>query len=107
MTAARWETRVTEIVRARLERENPVSTPTATAPAAATSQSVMQHGALALPSSTLAEFLQKLNLEKYVENFTAQDIVLAQLPLLTDEDFKELEVPMGPRRQIQAALAKQ
>ena len=32
---------------------------------------------------------------------------LAQLLLLTDEDFKELEVPMGPWWQIQAALAKQ
>ena len=52
----------------------------------------------------LKELLQELGLGKYASIFAENEIGLSDLPLLSDEDLKELGIPLGPRRRLQSAL---
>lgn len=54
------------------------------------------------PSSWLAEN----GLEKYAHAFSEAEITLSNLPDLTEEDLKELGLPLGPRRTFHAAIKK-
>ncbi|HXV24921.1 MAG TPA: AAA family ATPase [Alphaproteobacteria bacterium] len=53
----------------------------------------------------IASWLARLGLEKYIEAFTANEIDYDALRHLTDEDLKELGLPIGPRRKIMAAIS--
>lgn len=53
--------------------------------------------------SGIAEWLAAHGLERYAPAFDAAEIDVATLPLLTDEDLREIGLPLGPRRQILAA----
>ena len=44
------------------------------------------------------QWLDNLGLGKYVEVFAENEIDLDAVGLLSEEDFKELGLPMGPRR---------
>ncbi|XP_027336098.1 ankyrin repeat and SAM domain-containing protein 6-like [Abrus precatorius] len=50
------------------------------------------------------EFLQSLGLEKYVITFQAEEVDMAALTHMTDEDLKVMGIPMGPRKKILLAL---
>ena len=50
------------------------------------------------------QWLDNLGLGKYVEVFAENEIDLDAVRLLSEEDFKELGLPMGPRRKILAAV---
>ena len=52
----------------------------------------------------LATWLATLGLEKYRDAFVANEVDLAALFHLTDQDLKELGLPLGPRRKILAAI---
>jgi hypothetical protein len=52
----------------------------------------------------IAEWLDKLGLSEHTERFVANKIDVAVLPLLTDEDLKEIGIPLGHRRKIHAAI---
>ena len=52
----------------------------------------------------IASFLGALGLEKYAPVFAENEVDLAALAHLSDEDLKELGLPLGPRRKIIAAL---
>ncbi|MFO0990557.1 MAG: adenylate/guanylate cyclase domain-containing protein [Hyphomicrobiales bacterium] len=52
----------------------------------------------------IAAFLAGLGLEKYAPVFAENEVDLAALAHLTEEDLKELDLPLGPRRKIMAAL---
>ena len=52
----------------------------------------------------LAEWLDGLGLGKYALAFARQEIDFDLLPLLTEEDFKELGLPIGPRRKLLEAI---
>ncbi len=50
-------------------------------------------------------WLEGLGLGKYAEVFTENEITFHALPHLTDDDLKELGLPMGPRKIVAAAIA--
>jgi class 3 adenylate cyclase/tetratricopeptide (TPR) repeat protein len=52
----------------------------------------------------LAQWLQRLGLEQYADLFAAQGVDLELLPTLTDQDLKDLGLPLGPRRAVLRAL---
>ena len=52
------------------------------------------------------EWLGKLNLEKYASVFADVEIDLLALPLLTEDDLRELGLPLGPRRKILDAASR-
>jgi class 3 adenylate cyclase/tetratricopeptide (TPR) repeat protein len=55
----------------------------------------------------VAEWLQKLGLDQYVQRFVENDINFAILPHLTDQDLRELGVKsLGHRRQLLLAIAE-
>ncbi|CAN4113740.1 unnamed protein product [Withania somnifera] len=49
-------------------------------------------------------FLQALDLEKYAITFQAEEVDIAALVHMTDEDLKAMGIPMGPRKKILSAL---
>ncbi|OIT06886.1 PREDICTED: ankyrin repeat and SAM domain-containing protein 6-like [Nicotiana attenuata] len=49
-------------------------------------------------------FLQSLGLEKYAVTFQAEEVDMAALLHMTDEDLKAMGIPMGPRKKILLAL---
>jgi class 3 adenylate cyclase len=53
----------------------------------------------------LAEWLAGLGLAKYAPAFAAQEIDFEVLRRLTDDDVRELGLPIGPRRRLLDALA--
>jgi class 3 adenylate cyclase/predicted ATPase len=52
----------------------------------------------------IAKWLDELGLSEHTERFVENKIDVAVLPLLTDEDLKEIGVPLGHRRKILAAI---
>jgi hypothetical protein len=52
----------------------------------------------------IAEWLERLDLGQYAQRFSQKEIDVSVLPHLTDEDLKELGVPLGHRRKILAAI---
>src|SRR5256885_3239216 len=48
----------------------------------------------------IADWLVTQGLERYAPAFEAAEIDLATLALLTDDDLREIGLPMGPRRKI-------
>ncbi len=45
-------------------------------------------------------WLQDLGLGKYVDAFVENEITLDELPALTEDNLKELGLPIGPRRRV-------
>ena len=54
----------------------------------------------------IADWLRKLDLGQYAQRFAEKAIDVAVLRHLTDEDLKELGIPLGHRRKIFAAIHK-
>ncbi|XP_031478900.1 uncharacterized protein LOC116249778 [Nymphaea colorata] len=54
--------------------------------------------------SSVAALLKSLDLEKYLITFQAEEIDMAALVHMSDEDLKALGIPMGPRKKIHLAL---
>ncbi len=52
----------------------------------------------------IADWLKKLGMSEYAERFVENKIDVAVLPLLADEDLKEIGIPLGHRRKILAAI---
>lgn len=57
-------------------------------------------------STTLADLMDSLGLAKYTSRLQEEEIDLAALRLLNDDDLKELGLPMGPRRKLQNKLGE-
>ncbi|NRP74694.1 Adenylate cyclase 2 [Ensifer psoraleae] len=55
--------------------------------------------------SDIASWLSRLGLAKYTEAFSANDVDFDALRHLSEDDLKELGLPVGPRRKILAAIA--
>jgi predicted ATPase/class 3 adenylate cyclase len=53
----------------------------------------------------IAAWLRELGLERYEQVFQDSEIEPEILAELTDEDFKELGIPLGPRRKLAKAIA--
>jgi SAM domain (Sterile alpha motif) len=54
----------------------------------------------------IADWLKRLDLSEYAERFAENGIDISVLPHLTDQDLKELGVPLGHRRKILAAIGE-
>ncbi|CTQ52318.1 Adenylate cyclase 2 [Roseibium album] len=54
----------------------------------------------------LDDWLADLDLSKYREAFTENEIVFGDIALLTEDDLKEVGLPVGPRRRALEAIAK-
>ncbi len=54
----------------------------------------------------VASWLADLGLEKYAESFAKNEIDLSTLPHLSEEDLRELGLPIGPRRKVLAAIGR-
>ncbi|MES0881085.1 ATP-binding protein [Roseibium sp. SCP14] len=54
--------------------------------------------------SELINWLEALGLGKYASNFADNEVELADLAELSDEDLKDIGLPLGPRRRILKAL---
>jgi hypothetical protein len=52
----------------------------------------------------IEDWLQRLGLGQYAERFAENEIDVSVLPHLTDQDLKDIGVPLGPRRKILAAI---
>lgn len=52
----------------------------------------------------LARWLEKLDLGKYAEIFAKHEVSVRDLPHLTEDDLKNLGLPLGPRRRLLAAV---
>jgi hypothetical protein len=52
----------------------------------------------------VCKWLEQIGLKEFEAKFRAEKIDGFALERLTDEDFKDLGVPMGPRKRIMAAL---
>ncbi|MEK9662238.1 MAG: AAA family ATPase, partial [Alphaproteobacteria bacterium] len=57
-------------------------------------------------SATIAQWLDGIGLGRYAQAFADNDIDFANLPLLTEEDFRELGLSIGHRRTLQAAIGR-
>ena len=54
----------------------------------------------------IAEWLEKLGMSEYAQRFAENDIDIAVLRHLTDQDLKEIGVSLGHRRKMLAAIAR-
>jgi class 3 adenylate cyclase len=52
----------------------------------------------------IADWLEKLDLGQYAERFAENEIDVSVLPHLTDQDLKDIGIPLGHRRKIFAAI---
>src|SRR5262245_12004643 len=55
-------------------------------------------------SVSISDWLREIGLEQYIELFIQNEVDLQTLKVLTDDDLKELGLPFGPRKRVQAAL---
>lgn len=53
----------------------------------------------------IASWLARLGLDKYIEAFTANEVDFDALRHLTEDDLRELGLPVGPRRKVLAAIS--
>ena len=54
----------------------------------------------------IAAWLKQLGLGQYAQRFAENEIDVSVLPNLTDQDLKEIGVPLGHRRKILAAISE-
>ena len=54
----------------------------------------------------LATWLEQLGLSKYHSAFRANEVEFSDLPDLTEDDLKELGLPVGPRRRLMKAAER-
>ena len=54
----------------------------------------------------IADRLKKLVMSEYAECFGESKIDVSVLPHLTDQDLKDIGIPLGHRRKMLAAIAK-
>ena len=52
----------------------------------------------------IAAWLEKLGLAKYAPIFSENEVELADLSELSEDDLKEIGLPLGPRRRILKAV---
>ncbi|HXW31262.1 MAG TPA: adenylate/guanylate cyclase domain-containing protein, partial [Xanthobacteraceae bacterium] len=54
----------------------------------------------------IADWLEKLGLGQYAQTFAENEIDVSVLPHLTDQDLKDIGIPLGPRRKILAGISR-
>ena len=54
----------------------------------------------------IEDWLKQLGMSEYAERFADNEIDVSVLPYLTDQDLKDIDVPLGHRRKMLAAIAE-
>src|SRR5262249_25136568 len=54
----------------------------------------------------IADWLEKLGMSEDTQSFTQHRIDFSVLPYLTDQDLKDIGIPLGHRRKILAAIGE-
>jgi class 3 adenylate cyclase len=54
----------------------------------------------------IEDWLKRLGMSEYAERFANNKIDVSVLPYLTDQDLKDIDVPLGHRRKMLAAIAE-
>ena len=54
----------------------------------------------------IAEWLEKLGMSEYMQRFAENKIDVSVLRHLTDQDLKDISVPLGHRRKMLAAISE-
>jgi class 3 adenylate cyclase len=54
----------------------------------------------------IADWLERLGMSEYAERFAENDVDTSVLPHLTDQDLKDIGVPLGHRRKMLAAIGE-
>ena len=54
----------------------------------------------------IADWLEKLGMSEYAQRFAENKIDVSALRHLTDQDLKDIGVPLGHRRKILAAIGE-
>ncbi len=54
----------------------------------------------------IADWLEQLGLGQYAERFAENEIDVSVLPHLTDQDLKDIGIPLGHRRKLFAAISE-
>jgi len=54
----------------------------------------------------IADWLEQLGMSEYAQCFAENKIDVSVLPYLTDQDLKDIGVPLGHRRKMLAAIGK-
>jgi class 3 adenylate cyclase/predicted ATPase len=54
----------------------------------------------------IADWLEKLGLGQYAQTFAENEIDVSVLPHLTDQDLKDIGIPLGSRRKILAGISR-
>ena len=54
----------------------------------------------------IADWLEKLGMSEHAERFTEHKIDVSVLGHLTDQDLKDIGIPLGHRRKMLAAIAE-
>ncbi len=57
-------------------------------------------------AANIEEWLRSLGLQDYADRFAANAIDLSVLPDITEDDLRELEIPLGHRRKILRAIGE-
>ena len=57
-------------------------------------------------ASDIEQWLEALELAKYRDAFAENEIAFEDLSELTDDDLKEMGLPIGPRRRALKAIAE-
>ena len=57
-------------------------------------------------STTILDWLGMLGMPEYAELFAENKINISALPYLTDQDLKDIGIPLGHRRIMQAAISE-
>ena len=52
----------------------------------------------------LKDWLERLDLGKYVDLFAKNEVGLRDLPYINDADLKDIGIPLGPRRRLLASI---
>ena len=55
--------------------------------------------------TTIVDWLASIGMSEYAERFHANAIDLSIIGELTEQDFKELEIPLGHRRKLLRVIA--
>src|SRR5262249_30009776 len=54
----------------------------------------------------IADWLEKLGMSEYAQSFTEHKIDISVLAYLTDQDLKDIGIPLGHRRKLLAAIGE-
>ncbi|URD73275.1 SAM [Musa troglodytarum] len=95
---ARRVSEISETIKKNIRHDPPVSE--AKKPTKSSSTKPSQHKS----ELSVDGFLHSLGLEKYLITFQAEEIDMAALKHMNDEDLRALGIPMGPRKKILLAL---